>query len=103
IGGRLRRAPDPIAAVVALALTVATAATGLIIPALAIESAGFLILFPVLMTLILPWSTAVHVRWLAGWAVIAIGFLVIAPSGVLRPGARGELSVVRLVVLAANR
>ena len=102
LGGRLRRMPDPVAAVVALALTVATAATGLIIPALAIESAGYLILIPVLMTLILPWNTAVHVRWLAGWAVVAIGFLVIAPSSVLSPDARGDLIVVNLVALAAS-
>jgi diguanylate cyclase (GGDEF)-like protein len=102
LGRRLRRMPDPIAAVVALALTVATAASGLIIPGLAIESAGYLILFPVLVTLILPWNTTVHVRWLAGWAVIAIGFLVVAPSSVLTPDARGDLIVVDLVALAAS-
>jgi diguanylate cyclase (GGDEF)-like protein len=102
IGRRLRRMPDPIAALVTLALTAGTAATGLIIAGLAIESAGYLILIPVLVTLILPWNTVVHVRWLAGWAVIAIGFLVVAPSSVLSPDARGDLIVVDLVALAAS-
>jgi diguanylate cyclase (GGDEF)-like protein len=102
LGRRLRRMPDPIATVVTLGLTAATAASGLIIPGLAIESAGYLILIPVIVTLILPWNTAVHVRWLAGWAVIAIGFLVIAPASVLSPDARGDLIVVDLVALAAS-
>lgn len=102
LGHGLRRRPDPVAAIVTLALTGATVATGLIIPSLAIESAGYLILIPVLVTLILPWSTIVHVRWLAGWAVVAIGFLVVAPSIVLSPEARGDLIVVNLVALAAS-
>jgi len=62
LGHRLRRRPDPVAAAVTLAMIGATAATGLILPALATESAGYLILFPVVVTLILPWSTWTHVR-----------------------------------------
>jgi hypothetical protein len=102
LGGRLRRRPDPLAAAVTLSLTAATAATGLIIPALAIESAGYLILIPVLVTLIVPWSTTVHVRWLAGSAILAMGFLVVAPAGALSADERGDLIVVNLVALAAS-
>jgi diguanylate cyclase (GGDEF)-like protein len=100
--GRLRRWPDPVAAAVVLSLTAATAATGLIIPDLAIETAGYLILIPVLATLILPWSTTTHVRWLGGSAVLAIGFLVLAPSAGLVPEARADLIIVNLVALGAS-
>jgi diguanylate cyclase (GGDEF)-like protein len=102
LGHTMRRRPDPVAAAVTLSLVAATAVTGLIIPALAIESAGYLILIPVLVTLILPWSTSVHVRWLAGSAVLAMGFLIAAPASVLSPDERGDLIVVNLVALAAS-
>ena len=102
LGRRLRRRPDPVAAVVTLSLTVATAVTGLMIPELAIESAGYLILIPVVVTLILPWSTIVHVRWLAGSAILAMGFVAAAPASGLTPDARGDLIVVNLVALAAS-
>jgi diguanylate cyclase (GGDEF)-like protein len=98
----LRRRPDPVAAAVTLSLSAATAATGLIIPGLAIESAGYLILIPVVVTLILPWSTVVHVRWLACSAVLAMGFLVAAPASGLSADARADLIVVNLVALAAS-
>jgi diguanylate cyclase (GGDEF)-like protein len=98
----LRRRPDPVAAIVTLSLTGATGATGLIIPPLAIESTGYLILIPVLVTLILPWSTRIHVRWLAGWAILAMGFLVVVPSSALAADARGDLIVVNLVALGAS-
>jgi diguanylate cyclase (GGDEF)-like protein len=102
LGRRLRRRPDPVAAAVTLSLTAATAASGLIIPALAIESAGYLILIPVLVTLILPWSTTVHVRWLAGSAILAMAYLVVAPASVLSADERGDLIVVNLVALTAS-
>jgi diguanylate cyclase (GGDEF)-like protein len=102
LGNRLRRWPDPVAAVVTLSLTGATAATGLVIPDLAIESAGYLILIPVLVTLILPWSTSTHVRWLACSAAISIGFLAVAPSSGLAPTVRADLIIVVLVALGAS-
>jgi diguanylate cyclase (GGDEF)-like protein len=102
LGHGMRRRPNPLAAAVTLSLVAATAATGLIIPGLAIESAGYLILIPVVVTLILPWSTTVHVRWLAGSAILAMGFLVAAPASVLSPDERGDLIVVNLVALAAS-
>ncbi len=94
--------PDPVATIVTLSLTGATAATGLVIPDLAIESAGYLILIPVVVTLILPWSTRTHLRWLAAWAAVAFGFLVAAPAAGLTPEERSDLVVVDLVALGAS-
>ncbi len=101
LGDRLRRHPGPVAAGVTYALAVATAWTGMILPALAVESAGYLLLFPVLVTLILPWSTRIHLRWLAGYAAIAMGFLY-AGSSSLDVDERSDLVVVTLIAIAAS-
>ena len=102
LGGPLRRYPDPVAATVTLALTAATAATGMVVPTLAIESAGYLILIPVLVTLILPWSTRSHVRWLAGYAAIATAFLVEGSGSAINADQRGDLVIVMLVGIGAS-
>jgi diguanylate cyclase (GGDEF)-like protein len=102
LGRRLRRHPDAIATCVTLALTAGTAATGIVVPLLAVESAGYLLLFPVLMALILPWSTQTHIRWLVGYAVIAIGFLVLGTATTLSADDRGDLIVVVLVAMGAS-
>jgi diguanylate cyclase (GGDEF)-like protein len=101
LGDRLRRHPGPVAAGVTYALAVATAWTGMILPALAVESAGYLLLFPVLVTLILPWSTRIHLRWLAGYAAIAMAFLY-AGSTSLGVDERSDLVVVTLIAIAAS-
>ena len=102
VGTHLRRWPDPVAGIVTVALTVATAVTGIVLPGLAVESAGYLLLIPVLVTLILPWGTRAHVRWLAAYAVIAMAFFMFAPTTTLTPDARGDLVVVNLVAIGAS-
>jgi diguanylate cyclase (GGDEF)-like protein len=99
---RLRHRPDPVAAVVTISLTAGTAVTGLIIPDLAIETAGYLILIPVLVTLILPWSTMTHVRWLLASATVTMGYLVLGSEAALSAEVRGDLIIVNLVALGAS-
>ena len=101
IGDRLRRRPDPVAAAVTFALALATAWTGMILPALAVESAGYLLLLPVLVTLILPWSTRTHLRWLGGYAGIAMAFLF-SGSTSLDVDERSALVVVTLIAITAS-
>jgi diguanylate cyclase (GGDEF)-like protein len=101
VGGRLARRPDPLAAVITLALAGATVATGILVPALAVESAGYLLLFPVLVTLILPWSTQTHLRWLLAYGAIAFTFLLSSSTN-LEPEERGDLVIVELVAMAAS-
>jgi diguanylate cyclase (GGDEF)-like protein len=101
LGDRLRRHPDPVAAAVTYALAIATARTGMILPSLAVESAGYLLLFPVLVTLILPWSTRTHLRWLAGYAAVAMTFLY-SGSTSLDVDERSDLVVVTLIAIVAS-
>ena len=62
----LRRRPEPITALVTLALTLATAMTGFVIPDLAIQTIGYLLLIPGLVALIVPWSNRVELADAAG-------------------------------------
>jgi diguanylate cyclase (GGDEF)-like protein len=100
--GLLRRHPEPAAFVVTLALTVATAATGIVLPGLAVESVGYLLVFPGLIALILPWRTRTHVRWLIVYAAIALGFLAFDTGEGLSTDERGDLIVVALIALFAS-
>jgi diguanylate cyclase (GGDEF)-like protein len=100
--GLLRQHPEPAAFVVTLALTVATAATGIVLPGLAVESVGYLLVIPGLIALILPWRTRTHVRWLIVYAAIALGFLAFETGDGLTTDERGDLIVVALIALFAS-
>ena len=100
--GPLRRHPEPAAFVITLALAAATAATGIVVPGLAVESIGYLLVIPGLVALILPWQTRTHVRWLVAYAVIAIGFLLYETPGGPSTDERGDLVVVALIALLAS-
>ena len=97
-----RRRPDPVTALVSLSLTFATALTGFVLPPLAIQTIGYLILIPGLIALIVPWSTRSHVRWLLGYAVIALGYLATGPTEALTTDDRSDLIVVGIIALATS-
>jgi len=101
LGTRLGKRPDPLAAVVTLALAGATVATGVLVRPLAVESAGYLLLLPVVVTLILPWSTKTHLRWLLAYGAIAFAFLLNTSTN-LEPEERADLVIVQLVAIAAS-
>ena len=96
-----RRFPEPVAFIVALGVAVTTAATGLTIPSLAIQTAGYLLVIPVLVALVVPWRTLTHVRWLLAYAVVAIGFFTV-PSDTFSASERSDVVVVLLVSLGAS-
>jgi diguanylate cyclase (GGDEF)-like protein len=100
--GPLRRYPEPAAVVITLAMAGATAVTGIVLPGLAVESVGYLLVFPGLIALILPWQTRTHVRWLVAYAAIALGFLAFETGDRLSTDERGDLMVVALIALVAS-
>ena len=102
LGGRLRRRPEPITALVTLAVTLATAVTAVLLPQLAIQTIGYLLLIPGLVALIVPWRTFTHIRWLAGYAVITFGYLALGPSAALTGSDRGDLVVVAIVAVVTS-
>lgn len=102
LNGPLRRHPEPAAFVITLALAGATAATGVVEVSLASESTGYLLVFPGLIALILPWQTRTHVRWLVAYGVIALAFLMYETPGGPSTDERGDLIVVALIALVAS-
>jgi diguanylate cyclase (GGDEF)-like protein len=99
--GVFRRYPEPVACVVCLGLAVTTALTGLTIPSLAVQTAGYLLLIPVLVALVVPWRTVTHMRWLLAYAFVAIGFFLF-PSSSFNVDERADVVVVLLVSLGAS-
>ena len=98
----LRRFPEPVAWVVTIGLTLSTAATGLTEPTLAVQTAGYFLVFPGLMALVLPWRTVTHVRWLLAYTAIAITFFVFDRGATFTAAERGDLVVVLFVALGAS-
>jgi diguanylate cyclase (GGDEF)-like protein len=99
---RFRRFPEPVAWVVALGVAITTAVTGLTIPSLAVQSAGYLLVFPGLVALVLPWRSVTHIRWLLAYALVAVGYFILDPKGSFSVAERGDLVVVLLVSLGAS-
>ena len=97
-----RRRPEPVVALVTLALTFATAATGFLLPRLTLQTIGYLILLPGLIALIVPWGTRSHLRWLLAYAVIALGYFATGPSGLLTIDDRSDLVIVGVIAVATS-
>jgi diguanylate cyclase (GGDEF)-like protein len=97
-----RRFPEPVVWLVTLGLALSTAATGLTVPALAVQSAGYLLVIPGLVALVLPWRTVTHVRWLLAYAVVAVAYFVVDPNETFTAAERGGLVVVLLVALCTS-
>ena len=98
----LRRYPELAAWVVTIGLTITTVATGVAVPSLAVQTAGYLLVIPGLVALVLPWRTRTHVTWLLAYTVIAVSFFTLDPNGAFAASERSDLVVVLLVALGAS-
>jgi diguanylate cyclase (GGDEF)-like protein len=99
---RLRRFPEPVAWVVTFGVAITTAVTGLTIPSLGVQSAGYLLVVPCLVALVVPWRTVTHVRWLLAYTLVAVGYFILDPNSSFNAAERGDLVVVLLVSLGAS-
>jgi diguanylate cyclase (GGDEF)-like protein len=83
-------------------VVISTAASGLTVPSLVTQTDAYLILLPSLVALVLPWRTAVHVRWLLAYAVISLAYLALLPAQALPGSERGDFAVVLFVGLGIS-
>ena len=97
----LRHHPEVVAWVVMTGLTASIIVTGLAEPRLTVQTAGYLLVLPGLIALVLPWRTVVHLRWLLGFSVLSAVYLA---TGTQRfsPDERGDLAVVLFVAVGAS-
>ncbi len=99
---RLRRYPEIAAWIVTMGVAASTAATGVAVPSLAVQTAGYLLVLPGLVALVLPWRTASHVAWLFAYTFVAVGYFILDPNGAFTASERSDLVVVLLVALGAS-
>jgi diguanylate cyclase (GGDEF)-like protein len=99
---RLRRYPEVAAWIVTMGLAITTAATGVLIPSLVVQTAGYLLVIPGLVALLLPWRTRTHVGWLFAYTLVAVAYFSLDPNGAFAASERSDLVVVLLVALGAS-
>lgn len=102
LGGRLHRHPELVAWAATIGLAISTVTTGTIVPSLAVQTVGYLFLFPGLVALLLPWRTRTHFRWLLAYSVIGFTYLDIGDLDRFSADERGDLVVVFAVALGAS-
>jgi diguanylate cyclase (GGDEF)-like protein len=97
-----RRRPEIVVFLVLGAVDGATVALGLGQPELELVSVGYLLLLPVVVSLLIPWATTVHVIWLAIHGVVILGYMLFAASGSLPGGDHDQLFGLVVVALAVS-
>lgn len=102
LGRRLHRHPEPVTWVAMIGLAISTVATGTLVPSLAVQTVGYLLLVPGLVALLVPWRTRTHFRWLLGYAVIGFAYLAGGNLGRFSADERGDLLIVFTVALGAS-
>jgi diguanylate cyclase (GGDEF)-like protein len=96
---RRRRHPDVVVYVVLATVDIATVALGVYSPAFGLMAAGYLLLLPTIVALMVPWSTRHHAWWLVIHAAFILAYGALA-TGAALPGWREE--EVALVLMACG-
>lgn len=99
---QLYHRPETAAFVVMLGIVVSTVVSGTLARTLAAQSLGYLLLFPSLVALVLPWRTTVHLRWLLAFTAIAGYYLMFGLVDRFSAGERGDLVAVLCVSIGAS-
>jgi diguanylate cyclase (GGDEF)-like protein len=96
------RVAELVAFMLALGVVVATFGMGVVAPDLAILAAGYLILLPPAVTLLLPWRTLIHVVWLLAYAGVAFAFIAVSPEPALSPSERLDVAILVAISILAS-
>jgi len=85
--------------VYAMVVGVALAATwiGLFAAGLWLVAAGYLLLLPTVVALVVPWPTRVHIAWLALHAALVAAFVLLSPAAALPVGGRADMAGLLLI------
>ncbi len=103
LGTVARRRPEAVVFVVLLVVAAATIVLGLKHPELGFVAVGYLLLLPVVVSLVIPWATRIHVTWLGVHAALALGYTLFAPISSIPDGARDQLLGLLIVAIAISQ
>ena len=95
---RARRHPEMVVFVVVVAVDVATITLGLTDPSLSLVTAGYLLLMPTIVALVIPWQTRVHVGWLILHVAATLAYGELATGGGLAGGRDEKIALVIIAV-----
>ena len=97
------RRPEVVVFATLVAVDGATIATGLGYPAMSLVAVGYLLLLPVIVSLLIPWSTVLHVVWLGLHAALGLGYLALAPGSSVPGDAREQLFGLLVVAIVVSQ
>jgi diguanylate cyclase (GGDEF)-like protein len=80
VRGFARRYPEAILFIILAVVDLATATTGILRPELGATVAGYLLVLPMVVALMLPWATRIHTVWLGSHAATALAAAMLAPA-----------------------
>jgi diguanylate cyclase (GGDEF)-like protein len=103
LGFVARRRPEGVVFATLVAVDVATIALGLGHAALGFVVVGYLLLLPVVVSLVIPWATRIHVIWLGLHAAVVLGYTLFAPTASIPDGARDQLLGLLIVAIAVSQ
>ncbi len=99
---RARHNPEAPVFAVLVVIDVATIALGLRDPRMGFIAAGYLLLLPAVVALMVPWATRIHTGWLLWHLVACVGYAALAPAASL-PGTRGDLMTLLIVATVVSQ
>jgi diguanylate cyclase (GGDEF)-like protein len=103
LGSVARRRPEGVVFATLVVVDAATLALGLGHPVLGSVAVGYLLLLPVVVSLVIPWATRIHVTWLALHAALVLGYALFAPTESIPDGARDQLVGLLIVAIAVSQ
>ncbi|HTI28849.1 MAG TPA: GGDEF domain-containing protein [Methylomirabilota bacterium] len=83
VAGFARRYPEAILFAILVVVDLATVGIGMLRPEMGAIVAGYLLVLPMVVALVLPWGTRTHVAWLALHAGMTLVGTALAPPGSL--------------------
>ena len=98
---RARRHPEAVVFAVLAVIDIATIMLGVDRPELGLVAAGYLLLLPAIVALMVPWRTRTHVAWLASHVVAMLCYTTLAVDAAL-PGGRDEKLTLLVMATAVS-
>ncbi|HEX5824314.1 MAG TPA: GGDEF domain-containing protein [Candidatus Limnocylindrales bacterium] len=103
LGSVARRRPEGVVFATLVAVDAVTITLGLGYSPLGFVAVGYLLLLPVVVSLVIPWATRIHVTWLGLHAALALGYTLLAPAASIPEGARDQLLGLFIVAIAVSQ
>lgn len=98
-----RRRPEVVVFIALVAVDGATIAIALGQPTLSLVAVGYLLLLPVIVSLLIAWSTAIHVGWLGLHAGMSLCYMAFAPGSSVPGDAREQFFGLLVVAIAVSQ